>query len=160
KKRWWQFVRPRPDMRAALLGMKHVMVIPSVAPNLIVSRQRGGTCFDHQLMVVTLDDDYSFGILQSHVHELWARERGSTFKGDLRYTNTTIFETFPFPLHEDGHYDPRERPEGEKADRVATAAEDFYRLRSAMCRARGVGLTKIHNELKAGALRELSRAYE
>src|SRR5262249_16216574 len=92
KKRWWQFVRPRPDMRAGLLGMKHVMVIPSVAPNLIVSRQRGGTCFDHQLMVVTLDDDYSFGILQSHVHELWARERGSTFKGDLRYTNTTIFE--------------------------------------------------------------------
>jgi hypothetical protein len=81
-------------------------------------------------------------------------------KGDLRYTNTTVFETFPFPLHHDGHYEPRTRPSSDKAHRLADAAENFDKLRSATCKERGVGLTKIHNELKSGSLPALGRAYD
>lgn len=92
------------------------------------------------------------------LHAIWARARGSTLKGDLRYTNTTIFETFPFPALPDGRYDPRRRPRTPEADRVAEAAETFDRLRSAACRERELGLTKIHNEIESGKLPDLRAA--
>lgn len=111
-------------------------------------------------MVVALCDPYHFGILQSRLHATWAWARGSTLKGDLRYTNTTIFETFPFPLHPDGKYDPRTRPRSNEADRVAKAAEAFDKARSAACREQSLGLTKIHNQIENGDLPELGAAWD
>ncbi|MBI3070574.1 MAG: class I SAM-dependent DNA methyltransferase [Deltaproteobacteria bacterium] len=160
KTRWWQFVRPRPELREAIEGKSHVLVIPCVSPRVIVSRQRNDACFDHALMVIALRDRYHFGILQSRIHAIWARARGSTLKGDLRYTNTTIFETFPFPPLQGGTYDPRKRPRTTEADRVAEAAETFDKLRTATCRAQKLGLTKIHNQIEAGKLPDLRAAYD
>ncbi|MBA3619673.1 MAG: hypothetical protein M3467_03015 [Actinomycetota bacterium] len=37
------------------------------------------------------------GILSSYTHGRWAWARSSTLKGDIRYTPTTVFETFPWP---------------------------------------------------------------
>jgi len=156
---WWKFAEPAPNLREAIKPLRQVLVIPCVSPRLIVSRQKNGACFDHQLMVVALHDWYHFAVLQSRVHAVWARARGSTHEERLRYTNTTIFETFPFPLA-DGDYDPRRRPKTAEADRVAAAAETFDRLRSDTCRARDLGLTKIHNELEAGGLPDLRAAYD
>jgi hypothetical protein len=160
KKRWWQFVRPRADMRAAIDDMKHVLVISSVGPHLLISRQPGHICFDHQLMVVALNKPFHFGLFQSKVHAIWARARGSTFKGDPRYTNTTVFETLPFPRQADGRYDPRKPPQTPAAERVSEAAEEFERARSDACRAKNQGPTKIHNLLEAGELKDLTRAYD
>jgi hypothetical protein len=157
---WWRFVEARPGLREAVNGLSRLLVIPRVSPRLIVSRQSGGLCFDCQLMVVALSHSYHFGILQSRIHATWAWARGSTLKGDLRYTNTTIFKTFPFPPLPDGRYDPRRRPRTIEADRVAAAAKEFDRLRSAACSERGLGLTKIHNELEAGQIPELRAAYD
>ena len=160
KIRWWQFVRPRPDLRAAIQPLDQVFVIPRVSPHMIVSRQRSDTCFDGALMVVALSDPYHFGILQSRVHATWAWAQGSTLEERLRYTNTTIFEPFPFPKLPDGTYNPRIRPDTPEADRVAATAETFDRLWRDICRERNLGLTKIHNELEAGRLPELGAAYE
>jgi hypothetical protein len=137
-----------------------VLVVPSVGPHLVVSRQRSDICFDHQLLVVALDTYYHLGALQSAFHQAWARARGSTLKGDLRYTSTTIFETFPFPVHAEGRYDPRKPPRTGEAARVAAAAEAFEKLRTDACERHGLGLTKIHTMLEAGELRELRRAYD
>ena len=46
------------------------------------------------------DDDHTFGILHSRVHELWARGTGTQLReveSGFRYTPTTRFETFPVP---------------------------------------------------------------
>ncbi len=160
KLRWWQFVRPRPDLRRAIHGLDHVLVMPCATVHLIVSRQPTTACFDHQLMVAALPDWYHFGILQSRQHEVWALARGSSIRQFLRYTNTTIFETLPFPLHPGGKYDPRTRPATRQAANLAAAAEAFDELRSATCRARGLGLTKIHNDLEAGKPADLRAAWE
>lgn len=159
-KLWWRFVEPRPGLREAIQRMKHVLVVPRVSPHLIISRQKASICFDGQLMVVALKDYYHFGVLQSRLHEIWARARGSTLKGDLRYTNTTIFETFPFPLQRWGNYDAPTPPSTDKATRVATLAQAFDKLRTTTCKEHGLGLTKVHNQLKAGELPELQRAYD
>jgi hypothetical protein len=159
-RRWWSFVEPRPGLRFTINGMKHVLAISTVGPHLLVTRQPSGICFDHQLMVVALKDYYHFGVLQSRLHAIWAWARGSTLEERLRYTNTTVFETFPFPLLPDGKYDPRVRPKTPEADRLAEAAEAFDRLRGEKCRERGEGLTKIHNGLEAGEHDELRAAYD
>ncbi len=160
KSRWWQFVRPRPQMRAAIARLKHVLVIPCAAPHLLVSRQPNTSCFDHQLMVIALSESYHLGVLQSRLHAIWAWARGSTLKGDLRYTNTTIFETFPFPPLSSTRYDPSVRPAGKAADLVAKTADAFDRARSAACTQQGLGLTKIHNQLATDTTSPLHDAYD
>ncbi len=146
--RWWQFWRPAPARRRALAHTRHVLVIPSLAPHLLVSRQPSDHCFDHQLIVITLPGAYHLGVLQSRLHSLWARAHGSTLKSDLRYTPSTVFETFPFPPHPDGQHAPRRRPNTPLAARVAACATTFDRLRRAACRQHNIGLTRLHNHLE------------
>ena len=77
------------------------------------------------------EDDTTFGILHSRLHELWSLELG-TWLGvgnDPRYTPSTTFETFPFPegltpniLAADYADDPR-------AVAIAEAAAELNRLR-------------------------------
>jgi hypothetical protein len=73
---------------------------------------------DHQLIVFARADDYFFGMLHSHPHELWALRLGTQLETRPRYTPTTTFETFPMP-----------EPSPEAAEAVATAARELDRLR-------------------------------
>src|SRR5207253_5674836 len=73
---------------------------------------------DHQLVAVARHDDYTFGVLHSRAHELWALGLGTQLETRPRYTPTTTFETFPFP-----------RPTTEQRDRVGDAARRLVDLR-------------------------------
>ena len=157
---WWQFWRVGNDLRVAIATLRRVLVIPRLSPRLIVARSPSDVCFDGQIFVIALHDSYHLGILQSRVHDLWLREKGSTQEDRLRYTGTTVFQTFPFPRTAKDNYNPRERPKGARYDRVADAAKVFDELRSRLCKERQLGLTKIHNLLEAGELPELTAAYE
>ena len=87
-------------MRAATTGLRRFWGIPAVAKHFLVVPVPGSVLADKQLMVIARSEDVTFGILQSHMHELWAIGQG-TWMGvgnDPRYTPTTCFETFPFPF--------------------------------------------------------------
>jgi len=80
-----------------------------------------GNAPDHTLIVFARDDDYTFGVLHSRVHEAWARATGTQLReveSGFRYTPTTCFETFPFP-----------RPTDEQREAIAAAARELVRLR-------------------------------
>ena len=67
------------------------------------------------------DDNYFFGVLHSHFHEVWARAQGTQVRereSGFRYTPTTCFGTFPFP----------EPGEEQKSD-IAAAAKELNELR-------------------------------
>ena len=75
-----------------------------IAPDVVASEQR----FRLQLRrladpsgdsmtVFAFDDDYCFGVLSSTTHRAWFEERCSKLKADLRYTSTTVFDSFPWP---------------------------------------------------------------
>ena len=86
-------------MWAKVQGLERYVVTPTVAKHRIFVWLAASICPDHQLIAVARDDDTSFGILHSRVHELWSLRMG-TFLGvgnDPRYTPSTTFETFPFP---------------------------------------------------------------
>jgi hypothetical protein len=49
-------------------------------------------------MAIARSDDTTFGILHSRFHELWSLRMGTSLEDRPRYTPTTCFETFPFPV--------------------------------------------------------------
>jgi type II restriction/modification system DNA methylase subunit YeeA len=97
---WWMHERPRPDMRAALAGLSRYIVTPTVSKHRVFTWLTLEVLPDHQLIVIAKDDNYTFGVLHSRVHELWARGMGTQLReveSGFRYTPSTTFETFPFP---------------------------------------------------------------
>jgi hypothetical protein len=97
---WWQFAEPIPGMRSALAGISRYIATPAVAKHRIFAWVSVTVIPDHALMVIARADDSTFGVLHSRFHELWSL-RMCTWLGvgnDPRYTPTSCFETFPFPL--------------------------------------------------------------
>ena len=96
---WWRHVEPRQGMWKALDGLSRYIATPTVAKHRLFAWLDARVCPDHQLIVISRDDDVTFGILHSRFHETWSLRLGTWLgKGnDPRYTPTTTFETFPFP---------------------------------------------------------------
>ena len=96
--------------------------------------------------MIARDDDYTFGVLHSRVHELWARAMGTQLReveSGFRYTPTTCFETFPFP-----------DPTPEQRERVGEAARRLVELRDGWLNPPGLDpadlakrtLTNLYNQ--------------
>ncbi|HEX8701278.1 MAG TPA: DNA methyltransferase [Myxococcaceae bacterium] len=96
-KGWWLHERPRPDVRAAIEPLKRFIVTPTVAKHRLFAWLTLPTLPDHQLIVIARDDDYTFGVLHSRVHQVWGLHQGTQLEDRPRYTPTTTFEAFPFP---------------------------------------------------------------
>ncbi len=85
-------------------------------------------------MVFPLDDDYSFGILQSVVHWEWFVARCSTLKGDWRYTSDTVFDSFPWP----------QNPTKKQIEEVARQAKTLRDKRNEMMEERHLTLRQLY----------------
>ncbi len=97
---WWQYARPRPDMRAALKGVSRYIATPRVSKYRIFVWLSSDVLANDGTIVFAREDDYFFGVLHSSLHEVWARRMGTQLReaeSGCRYTPTTTFETFPFP---------------------------------------------------------------
>ena len=94
---WWRHVEPRPGMWQALSGMRRYIATPRVAKHRLFVWLDARICPDCQLIVITRDDDTTFGILHSRFHAAWSLGLGTSLEDRPRYTPTTTFETFPFP---------------------------------------------------------------
>ena len=105
-------------MRAALRALGRYIATPPLSKHRIFAWVDVSVLPDHQLVVVARDDDYTFGLLHSRPHELWALAQGTKLETRPRYTPTTCFETFPFP-----------RPSDEQREAIASAARELVRLR-------------------------------
>ena len=77
--------------------------------------------------------DSSFCILQSRIHEVWARFFSSTLKDDLQYAPSDCFETFPFPS---GY---------ESNPALEEAGKAYYDFRADLMVRNNEGLTKTYN---------------
>jgi len=94
---WWRHGEPRVAMRASISGLPRYIVTPHVAKHRLFYWLPASVLPDKMLIVIASDDDATFGILHSRMHELWALRMGTSLEDRPRYTPTTCFETFPFP---------------------------------------------------------------
>ena len=92
--------------------------------------------FSHALILFAFDDYKSFAILQSQVHEYWARMMGSSMKNDPRYTPSSCFQTFPFPIS-----NPTSDQQMEDLGRT------LYTVRSNYMKKHHIGMTETWNRL-------------
>lgn len=96
---WWQHVRPRQEMWAAIGEKASVLVTSRVSKYRIFVFQPAIAVPDSAQIAVARDEYMMFGLLQSRHHDAWAFRLGTSLGvgNDSRYTPSTTFETFPFP---------------------------------------------------------------
>ena len=128
---WWRHVEPRQGMWRALDALPRYIATPTVAKYRLFVWLDSRVCPDHQLIVITRDDDTTFGILHSRFHEAWSLRLGTWLgKGnDPRYTPTTTFETFPFPDGLSPDTRAADYAEDRRAIAIASAARRLVALR-------------------------------
>lgn len=128
--RWWLYNRARLDMFEAISGMSRVLVRPEVSNTHAMVFVSSRMLISNVVCVFVFQDDEHFSVLQSSVHECWARLRGSTMRTDLRYTTADCFETFPLPV---------------RSKVNVQCGCRYYEHRRQMMLARQEGLTKTYN---------------
>lgn len=95
---WWEWGRPRPEMRAAISGLRRYIATARTAKFRIFQFVEPNQIVESNVVAVALDDDFHFGVLNSRLHIVWAEAVGATLEDRPHYTNSTVFASFPFPF--------------------------------------------------------------
>jgi hypothetical protein len=154
KERWWQFIRPRPELHAAIAGRSRVIVAGSQASTqYALAFLPRGIVYSSNLSVLAVDTYAAFAGLQSRAHEAWARFFMSTLEDRLAYTPTTCFEPYPFVDNWETH------------PVLEAAGKAYYEFRAAFMVQNNEGLTKAYNRFhdpdeRSNAIGELRRLHD
>lgn len=96
-RQWWKLSYPRNDLMDKLEKLPRYCACGQVTKRPIFEFISTEIHPNAALMVFTLPDDYSYGILQSEVHWEWFTAMCSTLTARFRYTSNTVFDSFPWP---------------------------------------------------------------
>ncbi|WP_157442663.1 class I SAM-dependent DNA methyltransferase [Deinococcus misasensis] len=133
---WWQFGRPRPALRAAVASFQRYLVTPRVAKYRTYSWASIDSIPSNALAVIAKEDNFTYGVLNSKIHAVWAHHVGSSLEDRPQFTNLCI-ESFPFPQCNDAM-----RAQIEEAARYLDQMRTFIKDKS------GLSLTGIYNALE------------
>jgi hypothetical protein len=128
-KMWWQFWRPRRDLYSSIGSLKRVLVVAATSKTLGFAFLPIKMVFSHATYVFSFDGAGDFAVIQSTIHDSWAREYAGSLKGDLRYTSD-VFETFPLPMN---------------TSTAEVIGESYYEFRRNLMQTRREGLTSAYN---------------
>ena len=133
KEKWWLFLRNRPELLKAIAPLDRVLVISRVGQHGTFTFIPTKIVYSDSLVVIALPTYSTFTLLQSRIHEIWARFFGSSLEDRLRYTPSDCFETFPFP--EDWETNPI----------LETIGKEYYEYRAQLMQRNQKGLTDTYN---------------
>jgi len=128
--RWWQYAERRVALYAKIAEMKLVLVCPIVTKYLSFCLVPAKQVFTNKLCVFPFDRERYLALLNSNLHDIWAREFSATLETRLQYANTDSFETFPFPNNLHGLDD---------------IGKCYHKHRQSIMLTRQEGLTKTYN---------------
>jgi Eco57I restriction-modification methylase/restriction-modification enzyme MmeI-like protein len=130
---WWRFWRTRKQLYDKMAGKSHVLALSRVNSWVSIARVPTNVIYSEAVVIFALDGYSDFSVLQSRVHELWARFFSSTALELLRYSPSNCLETFPFP--ENWQVNPS----------LEAAGKAYHEFRAQMMILNGEGLTKTYN---------------
>ena len=131
--KWWLYSRTAKDLYETIRSQSRVLALSQVNARLAFVFLPANWVFSHALNIFAFQHESAFCVLQSRVHEVWARFFASSLEDRLRYTPTDCFETFPFPA-------------GWETDAALEAAgREYYEARAALMVSHHEGLTKTYN---------------
>ena len=129
---WWKHFHPRMELYREIerRRLSRVLVRSRVSEHHMVAWLPTNIVLLDSLSVWCFDSWGWFGLIQSGIHEAWARRYGSTLETRMRYGAATCFRTFPAPP---------------SLQNVGSIAQRYEDVRTAVGVSRKIGLTAIYN---------------
>lgn len=111
--------------------IEKIIVMPRVSKYLICALLENTIIFSDATVVFAFSDFSHFALLQSTIHEVWARQHASHLETRLRYTPTDVFEPFPMPSNLN--------------NTIFDLGNKYEKIRSFITKKENKGLTKLYN---------------
>ena len=132
---WWVYAEHRPGLTRAMHNLPHCFVAARTTKYLSFSAMPTDYVFSDALYVLTTDRWDLFTVVQSTLHEVWARKYSGSLETRLRYSPSDCFDTFAFPA---GLW--------QTADiGLVKLGERYHAHRKALMQSLWLGLTKVYN---------------
>ncbi len=139
---WWQFWRSRNELYDRIKNLHRVLLTNAQAtPHHCFAFSTSKMVFANSLNVFPFQTCDYFALLQSRVHEVWARSFSSSLKDDLRYNPTDCFETFPMPEC----LQSQNKQPIQSTTSLDSVGMEYYDFRSKLMLMNNEGLTKTYN---------------
>ncbi|WP_016899041.1 Eco57I restriction-modification methylase domain-containing protein [Pseudoalteromonas sp. PAMC 22718] len=129
REQWWLYNEARPGLYQKIAELDKVLINCVVSKFICFALVDSKQVFSNALNVFSLGGMANFGLLQSTIHEVWARKFGSSLRQDSRYNITDCFETFPIIRNE----------------HLELIGDKYYKARDELCTKYKVGLTGFYN---------------
>lgn len=97
RERWWIYAEHRPGLYKTISKLRHCFAIARTTKYLNFSLSAKDRVFTDAIFVFATEKFSSFAIMQSTLHNEWARKYSSSLETRLRYAPSDCFETFPLP---------------------------------------------------------------
>jgi type II restriction/modification system DNA methylase subunit YeeA len=128
---WWMHGETGVSMWRSITRLKRYIGCSQVAKHRMFVWLHPHVQPHQTVIVVTRDDETTFGILHSRFHEAWALRLGTSLEDRPRYTPRTTFETFPFPEGLTPNIPAAAYADDPRAVAIAEAARRLNELREA-----------------------------
>ncbi|OLE09436.1 MAG: hypothetical protein AUI36_41635 [Cyanobacteria bacterium 13_1_40CM_2_61_4] len=147
---WWLLKRRRGELIRGINKLSRYIVCSAVTKRPIFEFVSRFVRPSNALKAFLLEDDYSFGILQSGIHWAWFTAKCSTLTERYRYTPDTVFDTFAWP----------QEPTLKQVQAVATAAAALRGLRRKTMAVNGWSLRDLYRTLELPGQNPLRDAHQ
>ena len=137
--KWWQFAEKRGKLYSAIKHFNRVLIIPKTSKYFNFIFSPSDFVFDQTITVLAIQEPISFTILQSVIHEIWARRFANVLGGTYQYSPADCFETFPFP----------QDVKDQQMRILKDIGNDFHEQRRLLLLKLKLGLTKTYNAFHA-----------
>lgn len=150
REKWWRLGDGCPEMRSKTQNLSRFICVSRVSKHpVFVFVENKNILLSDSLACIAFDDYEHLGLLSSKFHTDWQKHHSGSMGSAACYTNSTTFETFPFPES--------------ISPAVASIMEELDTYR----KAQNMGLTqlynlnppelqRLHNELN----KEVAKCYE
>ena len=130
---WWRYGERSSGLYNAIKGKARLLCTTFTSPHMSFCFVGNAFIFANMVIVFPDESTAGFSVLQSRVHEVWARFFASSLKDDLRYTPSDCFRTFPFPKTYDA------------SESLADIGRHYHGYRADLMVAANEGMTKTYN---------------
>jgi methylase of polypeptide subunit release factors len=130
REKWWRYERFRPELYITIATLDRVLAIPETTKYCAFSFCPVSFVISHMVKIIAFNDSGWFAVLNSTIHEEWARTYSSTLETRLKYITSDAFETFPFP---------------QTQPFLTTIGEIYHAHRKSLMATLDQGITKVYN---------------
>ncbi|MCS5693972.1 BREX-1 system adenine-specific DNA-methyltransferase PglX [Cyanobium sp. FGCU-6] len=142
---WWRFGESCPALYAAISSCTEVAVVARTSRSLALANVNSTMVFSENLIVFAVLTPWPlWPLVQCQIHDIWVRSFTSSFKDDLAYRPSDVFDTFPFAISllDQGVSDVAQTSNRRT---LRSIGERYHQFRAELMMRNNEGLTSTYN---------------